>query len=210
MAESGYSRLQMKGNVMKKIFRVIMCVALFAGLPAFADWDKGAEAWKNGDHVTAVREWRLSAEQGDASGQYSLGFSYRFAQGVSQDYKKAVKWYTLAAEQGHQVAQDNLARMYANGYGVLKDYQEAVKLFRLSTEQGFVPAQSALGVMYYNGHGVPKNKVLAYMWANLAASKGDDDGAELRDEVEKEMTSNQISEAQKLSRECLAKDYKGC
>ncbi len=187
-----------------------MCVALFAGLPAFADWDKGAEAWKNGDHVTAVREWRLSAEQGDASGQYSLGFSYRFAQGVSQDYKKAVKWYTLAAEQGHQVAQDNLARMYANGYGVLKDYQEAVKLFRLSTEQGFVPAQSALGVMYYNGHGVPKNKVLAYMWANLAASKGDDDGAELRDEVEKEMTSNQISEAQKLSRECLAKDYKGC
>ena len=195
---------------MKQIFGMIVCMALFAGLPAFADFDKGIEAWKNGDYVTAVREWRLPAEQGDARAQYHLGFSYRLAEGVSQDYKKAAKWYTLAAEQGHQAAQDNLARMYAHGYGVLKDYQEAVKLFRLSAEQGFAQAQSGLGVMYYNGNGVPKNKVLAYMWANLAASKGDDDGAKLRDKAEKKMTSNQISEAQKLSRECLTKDYKGC
>ena len=31
---------------MKQIFRVIMCVTLFAGLPAFADLDKGVEAYK--------------------------------------------------------------------------------------------------------------------------------------------------------------------
>lgn len=45
---------------------------------------------------------------------------------------------------------------------------------------------------------------------NIAASNGSDDGVKLRDEVASLMTSAQIAEAQKLARECIRKEYKGC
>jgi len=48
------------------------------------------------------------------------------------------------------------------------------------------------------------------MWANISASNGDEGAIEFRDFLAQEMTSADISEAQKLARECVAKDYKGC
>ena len=48
------------------------------------------------------------------------------------------------------------------------------------------------------------------MWLNLSASRGDEEAAELRDEIAGEMTSGQIAEAQRLAAECLKNDYKGC
>ena len=49
----------------------------------------------------AVKWWRLAAEQGDASAQYSLGLAHAKGQGVPQDYANAVKWFRKAGEQGH-------------------------------------------------------------------------------------------------------------
>jgi hypothetical protein len=48
------------------------------------------------------------------------------------------------------------------------------------------------------------------MWSNIAASNGNETAKEYRDIIAKQMTPSQISEAQKLARECVAKDYKGC
>jgi uncharacterized protein len=53
------------------------------------------------NHKTAVKWYRLAAEQGNASAQYNLGVMYEKGQGVPQDYKTAVKWFRLAAEQGN-------------------------------------------------------------------------------------------------------------
>ena len=44
----------------------------------------------------------------------------------------------------------------------------------------------------------------------ISATNGNEDGVTLRDRVAKEMTSTDISKAQKLARECMAKNYKGC
>jgi len=110
-----------------------------------------------------------------------------------------VKWYTRAAEQGLALAQCFLGIMYAKGEGVPKDAVEAVKWYTRAAEQGFAWAQSNLGDMYYQGIGIPKDFVLAYKWSNLAAASGTDSGVALRDLVEKQMTSDQIAEAQRLS-----------
>ena len=72
------------------------------GISWSADSQRGYEASKRGDYVTALREWTPLAEQGDASAQYNLGVMYGNGQGVPQDYKAALEWYTLAAEQGMQ------------------------------------------------------------------------------------------------------------
>ena len=46
------------------------------------------------------------------------------------------------------------------------------------------------------------------MWWNLAAVTGDDDSVKNRDIVANKMTSQQIAEAQKLARECQARNFK--
>ena len=48
------------------------------------------------------------------------------------------------------------------------------------------------------------------MWWNLAAVKGDADAVKNRDMIAKQMTPQQIAEAQKLARECQAGNFKNC
>jgi TPR repeat protein len=121
--------------------------------------------------------------------------------GVRQDYEEAAKWFRLAAEQGNAEAQFTLARQYAHGEGVPQDYKEAVKWYRLAAEQGDADAQVNLGILYVIGHGVPQDYVQAHTWFNLAAATGDADGAKARDKVAREMTPEQIADAQRRARE---------
>jgi uncharacterized protein len=60
--------------------------------------------------------------------------------------------------------------------------------------------------MYAEGEGVPRDYVLAYMWADLAASSATvamirDIAAKDRDTVAANMTPAQITKAQRLARE---------
>ena len=49
------------------------------------------------------------------------------------------------------------------------------------------------------------------MWANLGYSNGHENGKKLIEHLLKQgMTPSQIEEAEKLARECVKKDYKGC
>ena len=181
-----------------------------AGVSWSADFQNGLAAAQRGDFATALREWTPLAEQGDADAQFNLGVMYANGEGVPQDYKTAVKWYTLSAQQGQANAQNNLGVMYANGRGVSQDYKSAVKWHTLAAEQGVASAQNNLGNMYSLGTGVIQDKVYAHMWANLAGSNGSKKGRELRDFVAERMTTAQITEAQRLARECVRKKYKGC
>ena len=81
---------------------------LFSGSVYGDDFTDGLDAYERKDYKEAVRLYRLSAEQGNADGQYELGRMYFQGQGVPQDYKEAVKWYRLSAEQGFANAQHNL------------------------------------------------------------------------------------------------------
>jgi TPR repeat protein len=129
---------------------------------------------------------------------------------IPQDYTKALFWYTKAAEQGHASAQYNLGVMYDNSVGVPEDDATAVIWYTKAAEQGDASAQNNLGIMYDNGVGVPEDNVSAYMWWNLAAALGNENAKNNKESVTKEMTREDISKAQALSRECLAQDYKNC
>ena len=166
------------------------------------------------DDKHAVKWYTLAAEQGHNGAQFNLGWMYFYGEGVpekmNQRFPIALKWYTLAAEQGHDGAQNNLAMMYANGLSGTFDYKTAVKWYTLAAEQGNSKSQYYLGMMYYEGEGVIQDNIYTHMWANISASNGHNKGGELRDEVAENMTSADISQAQKLARECVAKNYKGC
>ena len=57
---------------------------------------------------------------------------------------------------------------------------------------------------------MPQNYIYAHMWWNIAASEGDELAAIKRSHVEEKMTLADISKAQKLATECVAKNYEGC
>ncbi len=199
----------MKNLVKKLVALVCVCVA-FVATPVFADYQKGLDAFSNGDYAAAVAEWRPLAEKGDVKAQFNLGLMYKLGRGVPQSYKEMIKWYTLSAEQGEATAQYNLGVSYRNGEGVPQDYKKAVKWTRLAAEQGLSNAQNNLGVLYEKGQGVSQDYVRAHMWANLASSNGDETAPEFRDFVAEKMTDEEITRAQDLAQECFAKNYKDC
>ncbi len=90
------------------------------------------------------------------------------------------------------------------------DYAIALKEFKPLAEQGHADAQNNLGVMYANGFGATQDFARAYMWWNIAASKGNELAVLGLTAVQKDMSPSQIKKAQKLTNECVAKNYKGC
>ncbi len=184
---------------------LLALVVVFVAAPAWADFEAGAEAYFRGDYATALKEFRVVAEQGDAGAQAILGVMYDMGRGVPQDGKEALRWYRLAAEQGDAYAQVNLGLMYQKGKGVPQDSAEAARWFRLAAEQGEAYAQYNLGKMYENGRGVPQDFVQAHLWFNLSAAQGDEPARKGRDLVAEKMTLAQLTEARRLVREWTPK-----
>ena len=147
------------------------------------------------------------AEQGIPYAQYIIGMMHGSGRGTAQDYVKAIEWYRKAAEQGNADAQSSLGRILRYGKeGVPQDYVEAAPWLLKASEQGDWAAQSTLADMYKKGQGVPKDLVSAYMWYDVSAPlhpapRIQEYLIESRDEMAKEMTPDQIKEAQKLSQE---------
>jgi TPR repeat protein len=79
------------------------------------------------------------------------------------------------------------------------DFETALRVWHPLADQGDARAQYNLGVIYEYGEGVPENDVQAYKWMNLAAAQGNETAKKNKGIVEKEMTREQIAEAQRLS-----------
>ena len=194
--------------MMRKIF--VMLALMFSVTAWAGDLEDGIAAYDKQDYATAIVHFKAAAAKGNASAQNYLGVMYDEGHGVAQNYAEAVRWYKLAAAQGLDDAQYNLGVMYDEGHGVAQNYAEAVRWYKLAAAQGLADAQFNLGHMYRNGHGVAQNFVQAHVWFNLAATKSDKDAVKERNNIAKKMTQQQIAEAQKLARECLARNYKNC
>ena len=83
---------------------------------ASADFKVGMDAYKKGDYSTAIREFKPTAQQGDAQSQWLLGSSYANANNPlkpqPQQFKAALKWLKAAAEQGHVLAMRDIGNLY--------------------------------------------------------------------------------------------------
>ncbi len=180
----------------------------------------GKDAPRN--DAEAAAWFRKAADQGYAPAQHNLAVLYNLGRGVPQNYTMAATWFRKAASQGDSSAQGNLGVMYYYGKGVLQDYAAAAFWFRKAVVQGDtsvpneffpVPVSSAkyhLGEMYYYGHGAPRDYLAAYMWFALAAAHDESVNLipsglspEIRRELERNLTSEQITKAQRLARHWL-------
>lgn len=151
---------------------LILLTLFFYSNLSNADFFAGAEAFNKQDYATALYEFQLLAEQGNADAQYNLGIMYREGLGVDKDYFLAKEMFHKAAVQGLSKAQNNLGMVYRSGQGAPQDYTEAFQWFYKAAEQGNSMSEFNLGLMYFDGLGVSQNYSEAIKWFRKAADKG--------------------------------------
>ena len=100
--------------------------------------------------------------------------------------------------------------MSLNGYGVKPNPVEARKWFAQAAAQGDPHAQRQLGILYAKGLGVAQNKMLAYMWLDIARGLGEQSATRTLAELSDTMSKDLVARAQELARQCIAKNYQGC
>ena len=97
----------------------LIAAAMAAATPALAQQTSvraGVEAWQQGNHEEAVRQWRPLADRGDPDAQYNLAQAYKLGRGVPLNMTLAEQWYERAARQGHEQAGANLGLiLFQNG-----------------------------------------------------------------------------------------------
>ncbi len=74
----------------------------------------------------------------------------------------------------------------------------------ISGGSGSADALFDLGMMYCIGRGVSQDLVAAHKWFNLAALRGSDLARQYRLEISREMTNDDIAEAQRQARDWMS------
>jgi TPR repeat protein len=135
----------------------------------FAD---GVAAYQRGDYPSALRFFRLGADQGNGDAQYNLGAMYDRGEGVKPDFTIAAEWYRKSAALGIIDAQCDLGVLYRDGRGVPKDLPTAARWFQKAADQGDARCQWYFGWALLQGEGLPKSPALAVSWLRKSADQG--------------------------------------
>lgn len=160
-----------------------------------------ARLYIKGEGVTnsykeAAQWFNRAAAQTNSDALLGLGELYEAGQGVPRDLNHALQLYRQAAELGNPDGQYTLAFMYESGHGLPQSHAEAAKWYQRAAERGQALAQYDLGQRYNLGVGVPVDRVEGLKWLLLAAAQGQTDAAGMCDKVKRELTRDQIAEAQ--------------
>ena len=124
---------------MNKLQSLVLAITLLVGGVSVAtaqDYQRGMDAYKAGDYVTAIQEWTPLAEQGNGNAQWYLGVMSEHGQGILQDYAAAFKLYSLAAKQGDAYAQYRLGNMYQYGDFGLQDNVMSHMWYNIASANG--------------------------------------------------------------------------
>ena len=78
----------MRGLIKGLVAGAVAAAALIA-TPVHADVKAGVDAWSAGDYATAVAEWQVPAQNGDADALFNLAQAYRLGRGVPADINRA-------------------------------------------------------------------------------------------------------------------------
>ncbi len=82
---------------------------------------------------------------------------------------------------------------------IMSEFEQA----EMAAGSGAAEALFDLGLAYSTGREVDQDLVNAHKWFNLAALKGNSAAREYRSEIARELSSDQVAEAQRRAREWL-------
>ena len=162
--------------------------------------------------IEALFFFEKAALSGHVQAQVNVGLKYEKGEGTNVNKDKAIYWYSQAAFNQDDIAQFRLASLLQKVSGKAR---ESHFWFAKSAELGNPEAHLALATNFILGRGVGKNLTLAHVSCNLATFLSRDIDSisrsiQLRTELETKMSTDQIKEAERLSRKCIEKKFKEC
>lgn len=116
----------------------------------------------------------LSARNGNAAAQFSMGELFRTGELFLGSDEEALFWYGLAESQNDAEAINSIGVIYANPIdkGVSSDHRKAAKQFERAAELGSTNGMVNLGDIYYAGLGRKQDQEKAQSLYKLAAEAG--------------------------------------
>ena len=123
---------------------------------------------------------------------------------AEENLARQVERLRFAAEDGHVESMFLLGAAYAQGKGVPRDDGLAARWFHQAARKGHARARTSLAYLYSVGRGVRRDPVLAYVLLSQAFAEGDPLARDLLVRLRRQMTSQQIREAEKRVQSLLA------
>lgn len=137
----------------------------------------------------------------DKVSQYQRGLHFW----MRGNYQEAFPWLKSAADMGHREASYLLGLAYLYGRATVQNYRLAFERIQASASRNYLDAQHQLGIMYRDNVGVEKDREQAYIWLNIAASRGHEVATQDRDKLAAGMSAEEIARAQDGTMKELAK-----
>ncbi|QTN32112.1 SEL1-like repeat protein [Akkermansiaceae bacterium] len=138
-----------------------------------------------------------AANGGLAFAQNELGIFYLSGKLGVADLSAAVSWFGRAAQSNFAPAQNNLATLHERGAGVPQNFENALQLYTLAAQQGHPGATLAIARLNAAGAGTKQNLEIAWALATIAGERGEENAAAFIEEVEKNLTKEQLAGAKK-------------
>lgn len=128
----------------RQLRAVLTLAACLAVEIVSADFNSAVEVYRRNEYQSAMKEFRILAEQGDARAQTVLALMYKYGEGAPLDLSRSYYWYMKAAELNYAPAQYHSGVMLAEGLGVEPDLEVAIHWLRKSAEGGYTGANDKL------------------------------------------------------------------
>ena len=139
------------------IRHIVTAAALTAAVFASDYYEKGFDAFEDGDINVAIEAWEKGSEQGEVQSQVMLGLLYARGDDVDPDSKKAAKWLAKAFKDEDETLHITIGLVYYKNRGSSAEDREAVELFEKAIDGEGKVAQYHLGMLFLSGSGVDKD-----------------------------------------------------
>ncbi len=123
-----------------------LVITLFAN-----NYERGDEAYENGDIKKAVTFWKTGAKYGEIDSQFMLGFIYLKGEDVPQDTKKAATLLAKAFNKGDETLRITIALAYYKNKAHEDKDVEALEEFEEAIDKEGPVAQYNLGMLFITG-----------------------------------------------------------
>jgi len=120
---------------------------------------------------------------------------------LSGNFDLAMRHFRVLADHGDNRAIFFIGFMYETGRGVTQSYELAHEHYLQAAAGREIRAMNSMGYFYEKGIVVDPDIVTAHMWYNLAASQGHGDAMRARNVLNEQLSSVQMTKAQKMAKD---------
>lgn len=172
--------------------------------------------YENGQGVSknenlALDWFRQAAAKNNESAQYLLANLLERKSAQVNHQNEALKWYRLAAINGHPSAQYRMGQFEMTGLnGATPDLLKASYWFSLAAAQGDPQSQLQYGLLLMQGRAGAQDRVLGYMWIEIAQGLNDNNTIQTALQAAKSLSPEELILSKKMASQCIKQNYQSC